>query len=108
MMAYMKWVALLRDAVQEQERTGWLGVLAARTNIPEYRIRDWATKNTIDNLSHSELASIHDALSQTIVTEGGNVVTESEEQREEAIDAFKQRSSSSNVEDKDFSFDESD
>lgn len=107
-MAYMKWVSMIRDAVIEQHERGMLGVLAARTNIQEYRLRDWAEKKTIDDLGYSELTKLHDALSEQIVLEANNVVTESDEQRAAAIEAFARRSASRNCEDCSVSFDESD
>lgn len=108
MMAYMKWVSMIRDAVIEQHERGMLGVLAARTNIQEYRLRDWAEKKTIDDLGYSELTKLHDALSEHVIMESQNVVTESDEQRTNAIEAFARRSASSNCEDCKLSFDESD
>lgn len=66
MMAYMKWVALLRDAVREQHASGRLGILAAETKLQEYRLRDWATKNTIDDLSHQEMMTLHQHLSEQV------------------------------------------
>jgi len=108
MMAYMKWVSMIRDAVIEQHERGMLGVLAARTNIQEYRLRDWAEKKTIDDLGYSELTKLHDALSEHVIMEAQNVVTESEEQRATEIAAFARRSAGSNCEDCCISFDESD
>jgi hypothetical protein len=108
MMAYMKWVSMIRDAVVEQHERGMLGVLAAKTNIQEYRLRDWATKRTIDDLGYSELAKLHDAMSEHVISESQNVVTESEEQRAEAIAASARRSAGSNCEECKLSFDESD
>lgn len=70
MMAYMKWVSLVRDAVKEQQEKGLLGVLAARAEIPEYRLREWSTKNTIDDLSYMELRTLHDLLSEKSTVEG--------------------------------------
>lgn len=70
MMAYMKWVSLVRDAVSEQQDRGMLGVVAARTQIPEYRLRDWVTKKTIDDLSHTELTALHNMLAETSTVEG--------------------------------------
>jgi hypothetical protein len=108
MMAYMKWVSMIRDAVIEQHERGMLGVLAAQTNIQEYRLRDWATKKTIDDLGYSELAKLHNALSEQVILESNNVITESEEQRETELAAFARRSASNNCEDCQLSFDESD
>lgn len=107
-MAYMKWVSMIRDAVVEQHERGMLGVLAAKTNIQEYRLRDWATKRTIDDLGYSELAKLHDAMSEHVIAESNNVVTESEGQRKEALDAFARRSAGSNCEECKLPFDESD
>jgi hypothetical protein len=70
MMAYMKWVSLIRDAVSEQQDKGMLGVLAATTQIQEYRLRDWVTKRTIDDLSHVELTALHTALADKSTVEG--------------------------------------
>lgn len=108
MMAYMKWVSLIRDALLEQEQRGMLGVIAAKTKLQEYRLREWITKKTIDDLSHGELVALHDALAEDVTIEVNNVVTESEEQRNEAIAAFQRSRSSSNCEDCKLSFDESD
>lgn len=66
MMAYMKWVATIKDNVKELHNRGMLGVLAAITQIPEYRLRDWVTQHTIDNPSHVELNAIHEAMSEQI------------------------------------------
>jgi hypothetical protein len=61
-MSYMKWAAHIRDNVKQLHANGMLGVLAARTSIPEYRLRDWATMPTIDNLSHTEMSAIERVL----------------------------------------------
>jgi hypothetical protein len=70
MMAYMKWVSLIRDAVSEQQDKGMLGVLAATTKIQEYRLRDWVTKKTIDDLSYAELTTLHEILADKSTVEG--------------------------------------
>jgi hypothetical protein len=108
MMAYMKWVSMIRDAVLEEHQRGMLGVLAAKANLQEYRLRDWVTKKTIDDLNYGELAKLHDVLSEHVIVESNNVITESDEQRATELEAFARRSADSNCEDCRISFDESD
>lgn len=62
-MSYMKWVGMIRDEAREQVKHGLhIGTLAARAKLQEYRLRDWLTKNTIDDLNYSELVALHEAL----------------------------------------------
>jgi hypothetical protein len=108
MMAYMKWVSMIRDALLEQHERGMLGVIAAKSGVQEYRLRDWVTKKTIDDLNYGELAKLHDVLSEHVIVEAQNVVTESEEQRATELAAFARRSAGNNCEECGVSFDESD
>lgn len=60
----MKWVAMIRDEIrtQQREQNLHLGSLAARTGIPEYRLRTWLDSKTIDDLDYSELVKLHEVL----------------------------------------------
>jgi hypothetical protein len=109
MMAYMKWVSLIRDAVSEQQEKGMLGVLAATTEIQEYRLREWVTKKTIDDLSHAELTAIHDALSERITVEGDhNGLSAQPPERSPQYSFFEDRSCAESGEDSIGVFDSSD
>lgn len=80
-MSYMKWAATIRDAARIQMEQGMLGVLAAKSGVPEGRLRDWLEKKTIDDPNHGELSALHKAL----CPEENNVISESEEQRAEEL-----------------------
>lgn len=59
-MSYMKWASDMRAVVRAAHESGKLGMMAAVTQIPEYRLRDWVTASTIDMLSHTELRAVED------------------------------------------------
>jgi hypothetical protein len=80
---YKRWIATIKATARIQMEQGMLGVLAAKTNIPEGRLRDWIEKKTIDDLMHGELTALHKALCPP--EEQANVVSESEEQRNEEL-----------------------
>lgn len=82
-MAYMKWVLNIREAARIQMEQGMLGVVAAKSGVPEGRLRDWLEKKTIDDPSHGELMLLHRALSPP--EELDNVVSETEKQRAEEL-----------------------
>lgn len=74
-MSYMKWVVMIREEANRQLATGLhLGALSARAKIPEYRLREWLKKNTIDDLNYTELRSLHEVLTDDPAT---NIVLES-------------------------------
>jgi hypothetical protein len=103
----MKWSAGIRDVVKEWHARGMLGVLGGLSQIPEYRLRDWATTKTIDNLSHVELRTLDDILFPQELA-NASVVTESEEQRTEELARFSARSGINNCEECSDTFDSSD
>lgn len=104
-MAYMKWVQTIKDAARIQLEQGMLGVLAARTQIPEGRLRTWLENRTIDELSRSELMALHTALCPPEET---NVITETEKQRDEELAKINRSGRCFTFADKIASFDESD
>ena len=105
-MAYMKWVRTIKDAARIQLEQGMLGVLAARTRIPEGRLRTWLESKTIDELSRSELVALHAALCppEDVV----NVVSETESQRAEELAKVDRGRKCFTFADRVASFDESD
>lgn len=105
-MAYMKWVQTIKEAARIQLEQGMLGVLAARTNIPEGRLRTWLENKTIDELSRGELLTLHKALCPP--EENVNVVTETDKQRTEELEKVARGRRSFTFSDKIVSFDESD
>lgn len=107
-MSYMKWVAMIREGITVEEQRGKLGIIAATSGIQEYRLRDWINKRNIDEPSYGELAKLHDVLAERVILEAGNVVSESEEQRAEQLDAFDERSKCQSWCDPGIHFDESD
>lgn len=64
---YAEWSRQLKKAVKKELDRGLLGVLAAKTQIPEGRLRDWVTMNVIDDLSHVELNAIQDVLAEVVL-----------------------------------------
>lgn len=80
---YKRWIATIKAAAQTQMEQGMLGVLAAKTGIPEGRLRDWLEKKTIDDPMHGELTALHKALCPP--EEQTNVVSETEKQRDEEL-----------------------
>jgi hypothetical protein len=109
MMAYMKWVSLIRDAVREQQDKGMLGVLAAISQIQEYRLRDWVTTKTIDDLSHAELTKLHEVLANKATVEGDhNGLSAPQPERNPQQSLFADVSGCSVEQERGFSFDSSD
>jgi hypothetical protein len=98
-MSYMKWAAHIRESVKQMHANGMLGVLAARTHIPEYRLRDWVTLPTIDNLSHTEMTAIEGVINAVSTSKGSPGKTSNQ--------GAQQRGCQS-CEDNDISFDQSD
>lgn len=108
MMAYMKWVSLIRDAVSEQQDRGMLGVLAATTQIPEYRLRDWITKKTIDDLSYTELRTLQDTLAEKSTEGDHNGLSAEPSERSPQQSLFEDRSCAESGKDAIGIFDSSD
>lgn len=105
-MAYMKWVQTIKEAARIQMEQGMLGVLAAKTQIQEGRLRTWLENKVIDELSHGELISLHKALCPP--EERIDVVSETEKQRAENLAKTDSVSRCYTFADKIASFDESD
>lgn len=105
-MAYMKWVHTIKEAARIQLEQGMLGVLAARTKIPEGRLRTWLENKTIDELTRPELFELHRALCPS--EETTNVITETEKQRAEELAKADRSGRCFTFADKIASFDESD
>lgn len=107
MVTYHEWCKHLRDAAIIDQSAGNLGVVAARSGIPEGRLRRWLAKEI--NLSHAEFLSLHETLSETHVLGSESDAAANAEAKTNAEDCLKpQRCGCQSCEDNDVSFDESD